>query len=317
MDVSVVMPMRNAAPYVARAIESVLSERAVDLELVVVDDGSSDNSRELVLAIGDPRVRLVDGPRRGIAACMNTGLAAARGEVLMRCDSDDRYPVGRIARQMTWLAEHPAHVAVCGPFCTIDDRDRLVSRLWDQRHGAVDDIAPELHAGTMRTHLCTYAIRRSALERTGGFREYFETAEDVDFALRLADAGPIGFVPGDTYFYRLHDTSVTHRQHSARSLFFEERAREFQRQRAAGGRDALMDGNAPAPPARAAASTDSAAVHVQSMLIGEAWRALDAHSRRRGLSHAWRAVCAHPRRSHAWMQLLKILLAPRRKAASQ
>ena len=78
---SVLIPMRNAEPYVAAALDSVLSQRDVQLEVVIIDDGSTDRSVQIVEQINDPRVRIIRGPRKGIAAAFNAGLAAARGEI--------------------------------------------------------------------------------------------------------------------------------------------------------------------------------------------------------------------------------------------
>ena len=305
--VSVVMPMRDARAYVRAAVESVLHERGVSLELVIVDDGSTDGSRAVVQAVADARVRVIDGPRRGIAACMNAGLAAARGELVMRCDADDLYPEGRIASQAAWLAARPGHVAVCGPFSSIDARGQLVARLWHDDLRDADDIAPELRAGTTRTHLCCYAMRRAALADSGlAFREFFETAEDVDFALRLGALGPVGFIARNSYLYRLHETSVTHSQREVRRVFFEDTAREFARQRAERGSDALMDGQPPAPPEGGSSRPSAAARQIQGMLIGGAWRALARGQRREAVRTAWRAVAARPQVPAPWLNLLKI-----------
>ncbi len=307
--VSVIMPMRDAQAYVAQAAQSVLQERGLTLELVVVDDGSTDASRERLLALGDARVRLVDGPRRGIAACMNTGLAAARGDVVMRCDADDLYPEGRIAAQTAWLQARPQHAAVCGPFSSMDPNGALVARLW--RNDAVDeeDISHELRSGHTRTHLCCYAIRRSALQRGDlWFREYFETAEDIDFALRLGELGPVGFIARESYRYRLHESSITHRQREARRVFFEQTAREFARQRAERGRDALMDGCAPQAPVANGSRPSAVSRQIQGMLIGGAWRALARGQRREAMRTAWRAVAARPQVPGPWVHLLKIAL---------
>lgn len=307
--VSVVMPMRNAQDYVAAAAMSVLQERDVPLELVVVDDGSTDASRARLEALGDARVRLVDGPRRGIAACMNAGLDAARGALVMRCDADDLYPPGRIAAQAAWLAARPGHVAVCGPFSSIDAQGRLVARLWRDDAADEDDIGAELRAGVTRTHLCCYAMRAAALAQAGlRFREYFETAEDVDFALRLGGLGPVGFVARGAYLYRLHESSATHTQREARRVFFEEAAREFARERAARGSDALMDGTPPAAPTGAGSRPSAAARQIQGMLIGGAWRALARGRRREAMATAWRAVAVRPQVAGSWLHLLKIAL---------
>src|SRR3954471_10442870 len=87
--ISVIIPMKNAEAYVRAATESVLAQRDVELETIVVDDGSSDRSADVVRGIGDPRVRVVPGPQKGISAAFNAGLSVAKGEFLARCDADD------------------------------------------------------------------------------------------------------------------------------------------------------------------------------------------------------------------------------------
>ena len=96
-SVSVIVPLYNAERYVTAALSSVLSEQQVPLEVIVVNDGSTDSSLERVKAIADSRLRLIDSPTKGIAAALNAGLAAACGEFLVRCDADDLYPNGRPA----------------------------------------------------------------------------------------------------------------------------------------------------------------------------------------------------------------------------
>ena len=102
--VSVVIPMKNAEPYVREAVESVLKQEGVELEVIVVEDGSTDQSEAVVRSIDDPRIRIIPGPQKGIAAAFNAGLTEAKGEFVARCDADDVFPPGRLA----WLLPRPA-----------------------------------------------------------------------------------------------------------------------------------------------------------------------------------------------------------------
>src|SRR5688572_3198675 len=139
LAVSVIMPMKNAQPFVAGAIRSVLNHQGVegdDLELIVVDDHSTDGSIEEVQQIGDDRVRLVTSPGEGIAAAINHGLELARGKYFARCDADDLYPSRRLAQQLRWLEDHPELGAVCGAFA-ITSPDGVV--LSDLECGAISD----------------------------------------------------------------------------------------------------------------------------------------------------------------------------------
>lgn len=301
--VSVIMPLRNAQDFVVEAMESVLRERGVAIELIVVDDGSTDGSRARVQALADPRVRIVDGPGRGVAACLNAGLAASRGEVLMRCDADDLYPPGRIAQQLAWLDEHPADDAVCGAYTSIDARGALVAELC-AAHAAVEDITEELREGVTRTSLCTVAMRRRALERVGPFREYFVTSSDIDFLLRLGDACRVRYLPRNTYYYRLHDASITHTQVSVKRRFFEQTARSFQQQRRQTGSDDLQRGAPPLPPQGDGHAPSTAASQMHGMLVGRSWRLFEQGQRAEALRVAARAVRQRPLAVDGWRSLL-------------
>lgn len=307
LQVSVVMPMRNAEPYVLQALESVLQETSLTLEVVVVDDGSTDRSREIVLSLGDPRVRVLDGPCRGFAASVNTALKAAQGKFVMQCDADDLYPSGRIAQQAAWLEANPGYGAVCGAFSTIDARGRPIA---DFSSGAttadVIDITLELRRGVTRTSLCTWAIRRDALGTVGWHREYFETSPDIDLQLRFGEVHRVAFLRVNTYFYRLHDSSITHTQGNIRRAFFEDTARLFQRQRLEVGTDDLDAGRPPAPPGRVCDAPGKVVSQINGMLVGEAWRNLAKGERGRALSTAWRAVSSRPGSLSTWLSLAKI-----------
>jgi glycosyltransferase involved in cell wall biosynthesis len=183
------------------------------------------------LSVTDERIRIVGDPGEGISACMNAGLAAAKGGIVMRCDADDQYPAGRIKEQVAWLDANQEYAAVCGGFSTIDTSGGLVAKL--ATGDSSEDITDELNAGKTRTHSCSYALRRSLLQRVGGFRPYFVTSEDIDFQLRLGEVAKVMYLPHSCYLYRLHDASITHTQGNMKREFFENTARQFQLQRKA------------------------------------------------------------------------------------
>lgn len=307
--ISVLMPMRNAGAYLRAAIDSVLSQSHASLELIVVDDGSTDGSGDVVRAIGEPRICLLDGPRSGIAACLNLALSRAQGDILMRCDADDLYPDGRVRTQVDWLVGHPQHDAVCGPFSTIDRRGMPVSNLGSWPSEVLPDASARLLDRSLGTTLCSFAIRREAVDRVGGFRSFFETAEDIDFMLRLAQRASIAFLPANTYHYRLHDSSVTHRQASLRRVYFENAAYAMAVERKQTGSDSLMRGQVPVVSAGdEGAGAQSADSHVAALLVGEAWQRHARGDTAGARACAWRALCADMRSWAAWKALALVWL---------
>ncbi|MEM7577074.1 MAG: glycosyltransferase family 2 protein [Planctomycetota bacterium] len=321
-SVSVAMPMRNAAAFVAESVRSVLSQATPTyaVQLVVVDDGSSDGSADVVRAVLDEQTwpnatcEILTGPCNGIAAALNAAFAACTGTYLARCDSDDLFPPGRLARHAAFL-EDPANaefVAVCGGFDTVDPKGALVSRLHEDCES--EDITDKLRRGDTPTHFGTFLVRRTVVEALGGARDYFAGTEDVDLQLRIGTIGRVWFEPDTAYIYRLHHASSTHTQASPVREFLTEQARKFARQRAEGKPDDLARGVAEAPPTDDATTPGGKPMDVgeqiQGMLIGRSWKAVAAGQRSESFRLGWAAIKARPIHPAGYTNLLKLLILP-------
>lgn len=310
MMVSVLMPMRNAEAYVAAALRSVLAQQSVQLEIIVIDDGSVDGSAEIVrqIALEDPRVRMLRGPCRGIAAAFNVGLADAGGEVIARCDADDLYPPGRLARQVEWLRKSPDFGAVCGGFGTISRRGLPIADM-DTGRGA-QEITHELRAGTARTSFCTFAVRADVMHKLGGCRDFFLTGEDIDLQLRIGECCRVWYEPTGCYQYRLHDSSITHSQGKPLQLFFEASARRFQQQRLSGRLDDLQLNLVPPLPAAADARPAPSSMQIQGLLLWTAWEQHGSGQKLRSIMTGLRAGLSHPRKLPVWKSVAALVLKP-------
>src|SRR5450432_2111523 len=108
--VTVLMPAYNADKYIAEAIRSVLEQDFSEYELLIVDDGSSDHTREIIKGFSDPRIRLLEQENQGISAALNAGLAEALGYYIARFDADDICLPLRLSRQTAFLDANPGHV---------------------------------------------------------------------------------------------------------------------------------------------------------------------------------------------------------------
>ena len=304
--VSVIMPLKNAQPYVERAIRSVLGQQGLkDLELIVVDDHSTDGSAEVVAQVQDSRLRFVTSPGEGIAAAINHGLELARGQYFARCDADDIYPPRRLEQQVRWLRDHPDLGAVCGSFAIISPDGAMLS---DLECGAISDyISGELSGGIVRTHFCTFLVRLDVMREIGGAREFFKTGEDIDLQLRLGETCRVWYQPVRRYMYRLHMDSVTHQVGNSLTAYYDCAARRVQMQRLGGELDDLQK-NQPPEPHIVPAEQAPLAQQIQGILLGTAWQQHRRGHKLRSILTGLRAGWRVPNDMSIWRSVAALVL---------
>jgi len=218
--VSVVIPVYNRAEYLTRAVASVLAGEHRDLEILVVDGGSTDGTvaaAEAFARRGAP-VRVLHNPRRVVATSLNVGLAAARGKYVAQLDSDDEYTPATLRQAVTYLEAHPDCALAISYYDFIDDAGQPLEHLGIVKHLEYDrnTILRTNGAGAVRvSHRCV-------LERLGGFDEarFPDYAEDYDMILRLSERYAVGRLHDVLYRCRLHASN------SAQRLTLEDRARK-------------------------------------------------------------------------------------------
>lgn len=197
-SISVVLPTFNRASAVGRAAHSVLAQTYPHLELLVVDDGSADDTPRVVEALGDRRVRYLRRAQTGGAsAARNTGIEEARGDIVAFVDSDDEWLPQKLELELERLLECDPRTAVV--YCRLRRHDDLTDRaIFEKppaRRGYEGDVYWRLLTGWHPASPSLVAIRRDALLGVGGFDSAFLTGEDYDLWLRLAQAGhPFAFV---------------------------------------------------------------------------------------------------------------------------
>lgn len=212
--VSVLMPVFNAERYVEQTLGSILGQTFRDFELIAIDDGSSDNSPEILndCARGDRRVRLVSRPNKGIVGTLNEGLSLAQGKYVARIDADDTCDSARLAIQVERMDADQGLVAL-GSNSVVTDPDgrRLGTFPVPLTHEEID--AAHLK-GSSSIHHPSVMMRTDALKRVGGYREGFCPAEDLDLWIRLAEVGQIANLPDPLLIRRLTlDGLVATRSH--------------------------------------------------------------------------------------------------------
>ena len=199
---SVLIPVWNNAATLGRAIDSILAQTLADVEILVLDDGSTDSSREIAAAYDDPRVRPVALPHRGISATLNGGLKEAGAPFVAIQDADDWSLPERLARQLAAL-EEDAGVGVVG--CRTRELDERGQPRNSRIRFAVGDVTDTLVRFNMIPGTAA-AIRRDAALEVGGFDSGFRLAQDYDLWLRIADYHRVVCLP-DELAVRSHGAS--------------------------------------------------------------------------------------------------------------
>jgi glycosyltransferase involved in cell wall biosynthesis len=183
--VSIIIPCYNAEAYVADAIESALAQTHRPVEVIVVDDGSTDRSLDVMRSFAG-RICWMTGPNRGACAARNRGLEAARGDVLQFLDADDLMHPEKLERQLPVLLADEKCIAFCLQDVVSLNPERVPAVPWNRRD-ACDDAVVFMLRGDVQTAAAIH--HRRAVTAVGGFREHLPGAQDRDFHLRLALAG--------------------------------------------------------------------------------------------------------------------------------
>jgi glycosyltransferase involved in cell wall biosynthesis len=212
--VSVVMPVHDARRYLREAVESVLEQTHRNLELVAVDDGSSDGSFELLqkLSATDARLRPLRNPRNlGIVKTRNRAFAEASAEARYFAvfDSDDVCMPERIAHQVAFLEAHPDHAVVGGNTLIIDEQSQVVGeRVYPRSDAEIRRVITRYNPIAQPTVM----IRRSALDAVGRYDERYPRCQDYDLWLRMADRFKVANLAEHTLKYRISATQgkITH-----------------------------------------------------------------------------------------------------------
>lgn len=200
--ISIIVPVHNGENFLGDAIDSILSQDYRPIEVIVVDDGSTDGSR--AVAQHYSQVRYVYQPQQGPAVARNTGFETSSGELIAFLDADDLWLPGKLSLQAAYLAEHPQVGCVFGEMANFLEPG-MKCPSW-------------IDPGTLSHHysilsLCSMLARRPMFEAVGRFSPTYRQGQDLEWFMRLKDSGVQFVILGEPVFRRrIHAGNISHNQ---------------------------------------------------------------------------------------------------------
>ena len=210
--VSIMMPAYNAEKYIKEAIESVLAQTYLDWELIIVNDGSTDRTPEIISTYRDPRIGVLHQTNSGEAAARNLALAHMSGAWVAFLDADDLFFPGHLAQAMNYLEQHPGRDAVYTDGFHIDPLGKRLQTLSSRRRGPFEG---RIYEEVVRASdvfgppMCTVLRHSIIVEHNLKFDERIVIGPDWDFLTHYADLANFGYLDLQSCLYRVHETNIT------------------------------------------------------------------------------------------------------------
>jgi len=210
--VDVIIPAFNAARYLPAAIESVMSQTFEDWQIWLVDDGSTDNTDEVIapflLRLGS-KMKYIKQENQGQPGARNTAVRASAGEFVALLDADDVWLPGRLAESVKTLDEQPEAGLAYGQITVIDAEGRPGGTFWGNPKYGEGRIAPQIYMRKVELPCPTLTFRRRCIDEVGVFDPAMKTIEDRDLCLRIALRHEVAFIPKIIAYYRVAAGSMS------------------------------------------------------------------------------------------------------------
>lgn len=205
--VSVIICVYNGANTIASTINSVLNQTFTDFELLIINDGSKDNTVNIISQFNDRRIQIFSYPNRGLATSRNRGLANATGDYISFIDADDLWSADKLESQMRALEESPTAAVAYSWVDRIDEGDRFICQ--GGHHTATGNVLAHLLLADITDSGSNALIRKSAFSDVGNYEESMPSGQDWDMAIRLAVRYEFVVVPRSQVFYRASSSSIS------------------------------------------------------------------------------------------------------------
>lgn len=285
--VSVLMPVYNAEAFLRPAIDGILSQTYTNFEFILINDGSTDRSEEIILSYSDPRIKYHKQKNVGVARSLNNGIPMAKGKYTWRHDADDTCLPDKLEKQVNFLEENEQYDLCATQIAFMTENGNIA---WKYRQPKAVYFKDKPYVTVQREHFDPYSpithatvlIKTEVLKSANGYRTEFKTAEDVDLWLRLLHDYKAAVVNTCDYFVRLNKASAT-QTYGWKNKFYTDLAFEFYDQRTLHGVDDLQKGepivlpDAPISTAHKAVTT-AKGKHYRSDLLNFLYKvAVDSH----------------------------------------
>jgi len=210
--VSVIITAYNYGRFLGEAIRSVLDQTFPDFELIIVDDGSTDNTREVVDSFKDPRIKYMYQENRGVAGAADTGLRAASGEYVLYLGADDILMTGTLEKEVEVLDRHPEVSFSYGQAYLMDERRHVFGLSKQCKRSYIREGREEIKKAILsgnHVRASTIMSRRNCLREDGLFDEAFRSgSEDFDKWVRMARSHSVAYIAAPLLYYRFHTNNL-------------------------------------------------------------------------------------------------------------
>lgn len=215
--VSVIIPAYNRVDYIDETIKSVLDQTYTNVELIVVDDGSTDGTYKKIKAYGDKLTLLTheEHDNRGQSAAINLGLTRATGKYIAILDSDDYWELNKLEIQVGYIEQHPDVGLVYANGYGIDANGTVLYPIYSSDHvepNDPDQILLDCYIALPVNSL----VRKDVYDLVGGFEETYRAAQDHDMLIRISEVTKFAYLTDYLWYYRRHDKSISSTQQGQR-----------------------------------------------------------------------------------------------------
>lgn len=215
--VSVIIPAYNRVDYIDQAITSVLQQTYANIELIVIDDGSTDGTYEKIKDYGDKLTLLTHQQRcnRGQSAAINLGLLRASGEYIAILDSDDYWELDKLKTQVDFFEKNPSVGLIYSNGYAVDAVGKQLYPIYNSEHTEPNDPNAVLLDCYIALPVNSL-VRKNIYDRVGDFNENYRAAQDHDMLIRIAEVAELAYLPSSLWYYRRHADTISSKHQGVR-----------------------------------------------------------------------------------------------------